>query len=319
MTKLDIKIKLTGGLGNQIFQYLAAKRLSKTFPTAAISFIPTDYITKGYRELLLKDIFDIRLSGMSNEPLLGRCIRSLSSRNSRIRMLYHKNYSLWGWRVMLCEEDMRRIGASPPLINVERIIGKNMRDGKTQERLQEVIIDGFWQDFLPLADCSDISTNLGADTLKREYPSLIPGEYIALHVRRGDYIEESGAHREFGCAYDSLSFIRNAFSLIPKHLYRHPLVICSDDLEWCRLWSSSDITKDFSSVLLIGSSSINDWLILQSSRLNICSNSTYSITAAILNKLNSKKSVRCIIPTMYTKLIPSREKNWHMIPGSILV
>ena len=319
MKSLLFRIKLTGGLGNQIFQYLAAERLRKTFPSASITFAPSDYILKGYRDLELTNIFDISIAPIPEETLIGKWNKLLTTRHQRVRRFYKEHFSLWQGGVTLSEDEMLGHSSGPALLSAEAIIKKNIRDKKPYKKAIEIVIDGFWQDFLPYIEISNIRLRTNTEPLGIAFHSLTPGSYIALHVRRGDYIDEINTHKEFGCSYDSLSYIRNALSLVPSNLHKLPLVICSDDLEWCKLWSSTSITQDFDRVVLQSHSSFDDWRVLQNSRINICSNSTYSVTAAILNNKNKNERIRCFIPCMYSKSVASREKNWHKIPGAYLI
>ena len=54
MSKLQFL--LSGGLGNQIFQYLASKYITKQIPDVIVNYSLSDYILKGYRSFEINKI-----------------------------------------------------------------------------------------------------------------------------------------------------------------------------------------------------------------------------------------------------------------------
>ena len=58
-----------------------------------------------------------------------------------------------------------------------------------------------------------------------------------------------------------------------------------------------------------------DWTILRNSKLNICANSTFSYSAAILNYKNISSKLRCIVPQWISKDKSSKEIGWISLPG----
>jgi len=51
--------------------------------------------------------------------------------------------------------------------------------------------------------------------------------------------------------------------------------------------------------------------------LNICSNSTFSYTAALLNKENKNQKIRCIVPQWINSYQTAFEKGWLKPEGFI--
>ena len=105
-------------------------------------------------------------------------------------------------------------------------------------------------------------------TFKKDY--TLPAEnYIALHVRRGDYI--LSGNNFINCSVD---YYNAALSTISSDL---PVVVVSDDIEWCK----QNIRGDF---FMEGGTLDHDLYIMTKATHNIIANSTYSWWGAWLNQ-----------------------------------
>ena len=102
--------------------------------------------------------------------------------------------------------------------------------------------------------------------------------YVAIHVRRGDYLNFSEYHPTCG-----LDYYVEAMEYFPEHKF----LVFSDDIEWCK---QQEIFKEcfFSD----GSSSGNDLFLMSIAEHNIIANSSFSWWGAWLNN-NSNKIVVC--------------------------
>lgn len=85
---------------------------------------------------------------------------------------------------------------------------------------RDVILFGFWQSYKYFEHCEDVVKNL----FKLD---KIDGfeDYCAIHVRRGDYVENAGSFPPVNETY-----IRNAMEKVPTKKF----IFLSDDIEWCR-------------------------------------------------------------------------------------
>jgi hypothetical protein len=70
-------------------------------------------------------------------------------------------------------------------------------------------------------------------------------------------------------------------------------------------------------VLMSSNDPLVDWLIMKHARLNIIANSTFSFTAALLNKTNSGHKLRCLMPTWLSANMTTASKGWTAIPGAL--
>jgi hypothetical protein len=92
--------------------------------------------------------------------------------------------------------------------------------------------------------------------------------YISLHVRRGDYVNQPQFH-----PVCSTEYYFKALDRMPSL----PVVVMSDDIEWCEEFIPG-------SLYLKGTSNIHDLSIMTQADHNIIANSSFSWWGAWLNK-----------------------------------
>ena len=96
------------------------------------------------------------------------------------------------------------------------------------------------------------------------------GDYIAIHVRRGDYLHLSHAH-----PLCTPEFYERALDCLPKNV---GAIVFSDDLEWCRhqdVFSGCDFSE--------GLRNDQDLFVMTRASHNIIANSSFSWWGAWLN------------------------------------
>lgn len=94
-------------------------------------------------------------------------------------------------------------------------------------------------------------------------------EYISLHVRRGDYLNNPSLHP--AC---SVEYYKNGLSIIGSNL---PVVIFSDDIDWCK----NNIPADYYSE---SNNANKDLFLMANATHNIIANSSFSWWGAWLNQ-----------------------------------
>ena len=102
--------------------------------------------------------------------------------------------------------------------------------------------------------------------------SFIGGETISLHIRRGDYVINSNH------PVQPKSYYREALSKFPTEL---PVVIFSDDPEWCK---KQEIFDEDRFRISEGNTSDYDLCLMSLCKYHIIANSTYSWWGAWLAK-----------------------------------
>ena len=113
--------------------------------------------------------------------------------------------------------------------------------------------------------------------------------YICLHVRRGDYLDNENIK-----LYNVLSkeYIER---VINKYFPNNKIICISDDINWCKENLSNNLNIIFADK---SSNPIIDFYIQTLTKGNICSGSSFSIAGVILNPNKDKK---IIIPKPFFK------------------
>ncbi|HLN10906.1 MAG TPA: alpha-1,2-fucosyltransferase [Xanthobacteraceae bacterium] len=210
-----IVVRLYGGLGNQMFQYAAARALSLR-SRAEVKLDLTEFSIDPLRGYELGNLSvaatpasaaDLRRFGLTSRPMAWRRRRWLRllawPRAEPMRRQSHFHF------------DQRIISLRPP-----------------------VYLDGYWQSERYFAD--------HAETLRRE---LVPAgpldpanaavaaqidavNAVSVHVRRGDYVSVRKTNRYHGVC--SPEYYRRAIAHVRARIAAPHLFVFSDDPYWCR-------------------------------------------------------------------------------------
>ncbi|MFC4668085.1 alpha-1,2-fucosyltransferase [Seohaeicola nanhaiensis] len=246
-----ITTRLHGRLGNQMFQYAAARGLAERLCTT----VALD--TRGAKargEGVLTRVFDLSLSQPDRLP--------------PDRQTAPLRYLIW------------RAAGLPPKLHRERSLGYN-RASETWE--DGSYLHGYWQSeryFAKAADAVRSAFTFPAfrDPRNKEMASRIAATLsISLHVRRGDYLT-TGAHGTCDSAYYNAALER-----ILSGLEGQPTVyVFSDDPAWARdnLPLPCDrVVVDFNGP----DADYEDMRLMSLCQHNIIANSSFSWWAAWLN------------------------------------
>lgn len=117
-------------------------------------------------------------------------------------------------------------------------------------------------------------------------PSIIPTDYVAIHVRRGDFLLPQNSKKH---ATMDINYYRKAMSMFPKDT---KFIIVTDDRKWCE--------ENFTNVDYSGGDLIGDFkTLLSASKGVIYGNSSFGYFGALLNPNKDKLVVAC--------------KNWYKL------
>ncbi len=147
-----------------------------------------------------------------------------------------------------------------------------------------------------------------------------PNKYISIHIRRGDYLSNKKILNHYFSKFSPIEFILMSLKLIPSQFINYPIYFISDDLSWRNEIIeilSKRITNKF--IVIDKIDDLTEWSILRHSIINICSNSTFGYTAALLNPENIDQKLRCIIPQWINKNETAFEKGWLTQKGFIAI
>lgn len=205
--------KLSGGLGNQLFQYAAGRALAKRHGVPLV--LDTgwfDYIPKSNTP---------RFFELSRYPVAARVTQG----HERVLCSLHNGQILgrlqWlprPWR------HVREKGFDYQELNISGA--------------RPVYLDGYWQSYKYFDACRDTLL----DELTPSVPMSVQDEALAgmlqdgpgvsVHVRRGDYVSNAKAHQNHGLA--PLTYYAQAIGRMHEKLPHARFFVFSDDLEWAR-------------------------------------------------------------------------------------
>lgn len=200
-----ITLLLRGGLGNQLFQYAAAR--------AAADRIGTDLL------LDLRYYVHADKRG-SKAPWITQLVRDVGFRR------YHSARDAHGAlrRIQRAVLERRRVVREDGLGFDQRLFVPS--DGA-------VLVGEFQSPLYFASHREQILSSLHVDTCALAHLSAAVGGmidgYIGLHVRRGDYLTTPGFAMQ-----DSLAYYRRAIATARAQLGHLPLLIFTDDQPWCR-------------------------------------------------------------------------------------
>ena len=296
-----------GGLGNQIFQYLASREISNRFNNIDLYYSLSNYIINGSRnfdlnKLLIKPIKVDTKNGNFRDEILQKIINRIPLLNQN-----HKSKIKFKLNILnnLYFEDNENNYFNDPLLKLIEDINS------LQYKKKKLKIYGFWQN--PSSYLSNLkdSTDLLIDTKELIPRSIESNNYITIHIRRADYYSRKDIIDFYFSKFSPVEYILLSLKLIPNEYQNMPIFLLSDDKSW-----SNKITNILSNSLkrkinvIKNTNHFEDWAILRHASINICSNSTFSFTAALLNNENKDRKLRCIVPQWINKEETAYKKGW---------
>lgn len=262
-----IIIKLQGGLGNQMFQYAAARRLAIINHTS-LKLDTTALVNDELRSYALNS-FNIYEEFVTQREL--NFIYRLIGWRRRILQLVPAATIIWDKYV--------------PWKIVQEIQAQNV-DSTVIRAKGNVYLDGYWQSEKYFIDIQDIirgefSFKSHIFASKSEIKELIANTHsIGLHIRRGDYIANSSINQSHGTC--DLSYYRYAVDFFARRISIPHFFVFSDDPAWCK----QNLILDHPVTVVSQSYSNSDHEDLQlmsQCQHQIIANSTFSWWAAWLN------------------------------------
>lgn len=246
-----IEVEISGGIGNQLFQFAAALALAQHLNAEII-------LDVSWYERELKSV-DKRHIGLEEFLDLSKIRRVKSKRHPKVEIAIKmaKNYKV---------------------INDAKIDLGTFHSLSTRRHIR---MSGYWQSeayFTPVIDFlrTSYSKHLTMSTLANEIANQIGSSVsLGIHVRRGDYITNPKTNSFHGvCGED---YFTNATRLILKSTQIDKIYVFSDDVHWCR----ENLDLDIPNVLVESAVSDTEQLkLLSLCNHHIISNSSFSWWAA---------------------------------------
>ncbi len=301
----NIQFFFNGGLGNQIFQYLASRKISNKFKNISLSYSLSNYIISGKRDfdlnqLLIKPVEVKTKVRNFNDENISKIINLIpflnQNQKSKIKFKFNILNNLYF-------EDAKNNHLNDPLLKLI----KDINSLKYKKR--KLKIYGYWQN--PSSYLTNLKEymDLLIDTKDLLPKGIEPKNYITIHIRREDYYSRKDIIEFYFSKFSPVEYILLSLKLIPSEYKNMPIFLLSDDKSWSKKLSnilSNSLNRKIT--VIKTNNHFEDWAILRHASINICSNSTFSFTAALLNNENKDSKLRCIVPqwinsdeTAYTK------------------
>ena len=260
---MPIIVRLNGGLGNQMFQYAAGKRLAEKRAT----------------ELKMDlSLFD-RQPGCSYE--LNRfAVNEKFSTKREVRSL---KYGMGSFLTRLSgsrRKKARRLSST-------YILEKGFQfDPDILDLPDNVLLEGYWQSEKYFSDIAELIRKIFSprwiSTFTQEVSARIRNcDSVGVHIRRGDYVlneKTSQFHGICTVAYYEECVRKVSETVAPLHLF-----IFSDDITWCR----ANLVFPYETTFVDRGDTddpVGDLYLMSLCLHNIIANSSFSWWAAWLNR-----------------------------------
>ncbi len=300
----EIQFLFSGGLGNQIFQYFASRYISQNFNNLRIEYATSKSIKKGYRnleinQLIREQIFISKEYNQISEKIYSKLIDYSPFLNKEFKGYIKSNLDLFN--CLYCEKNIK-------FEDSLAILAKDLNF--LMNRFKKLKIKGYWQNSNSYIDNLSFYRNLLIDT-KRLIPlGISPNSYITIHIRRGDYLSKEN-FGYYNTKFSPIEFILLSLQLLPDENKSKKIYLISDDKKWAHNLAyllSGRLGYKF--LILDTKNLLEDWVICRHASINICANSSFSYSAALLNNENLGNKLRCIIPQWINKDSSAFEKGW---------
>jgi len=268
-----IIINLTGGLGNQMFQYAFGKTIAIKHNTD-LKLHFTNALLNTQRSYQL-DIFNISSSVATNKDL--KKLGIIQNRIvNRLQYLLDERYRIQFNKHIVTQK-------FPYCFDPKYLTIKD-----------DSYIQGNWSDenyFIEIKDIirKEFTSKKKLDEKNQKILKHIQETHsVSIHVRRGDYITNKANAQTFG--FIGLHYYVNAIEKINKTVSNPVFFVFSDDILWCK----ANLTPLTNNIHYIdhnkGKDAYKDLLLMSACKHNIIANSTFSWWGGWLNT-NSNKIV----------------------------
>ena len=269
-----VLVRLTGGLGNQMFQYAAGRALADRLDAELV------LDTRAFDHVLARQVYTRRSYALSPFRLRARLATAADLKD---------------WPVWVVEIGLR-LRLLRPLIRPWYFqSGIGYDPGVT--RLQEpVCLVGYWQSERYFLDSADgIRDDFGLlRALSAANQQLLDlarsANSVGLHVRRGDFVSLKDAAQLHGLC--SVDYYRRAIGLLRDRCPDCRFLVFSDDPQWAR----AELPLDQSAAFVTGNEQRpeQDLALMSACKHHIIANSSFSWWAGWLG--NSPQQI-VIAPT----------------------
>jgi len=255
-----IIVRISGGLGNQMFQYAIAKAMAKKNNSnfkLDVSFYPKQTLRK----------YELNYLNIEEKVACEKeCIQLRGKEGLSFKV----------------KKKLKLIVNRPKSYTLERRV--TVFDESIWSKSGDVYLDGFWQNenyFLSIKEeiLRDFALKEELSSEAKEHmKSIENSQSISLHVRRGDYVKNSHTKSVHGVC--GLEYYKKAKEYICNNVEKPKFYVFSDDINWCK-----DSFGFLENKIFIDNtkSALEDLELMKKCKHNVIANSTFSWWGAWLN------------------------------------
>ncbi|MBI3631991.1 MAG: alpha-1,2-fucosyltransferase [Candidatus Vogelbacteria bacterium] len=276
-----IIVKISHGLGNQLFQYALGRYLSiknKTdlfldtsfYTTINKSETPRTYSLDNFKIIgklsSAAEMLNIGIPNVSNTTFVEKLKRKLLRMSERTKPLRDRKFIIEPY-FQFCPEIFE--------INDNCYLSGNWQSEKYFKKIEDVL-----RKELTL---KNIPTFLTKEWLQKTATC----NSISIHIRRGDYIQKTNTNKIHGTC--EAEYYENAVKLISKTINKPEFFIFSDDIDWAK----KNLRINYP-IHLVSDNEILDYeelIIMSNCKHNITANSSFSWWGAWLNNNRNKITI----------------------------
>ena len=263
-----IIVRLSGGLGNQMFQYSYALILSKKLNREILidDFILRDYPLK---KKFTKRNFELNIYKNQYNFFIKDFLNGIPKRGyfysffSKIKLMFYNCYLITDSNI--------------PSFNELKRIDKNIYlSGIFQEKIDYSKYNKIIIDFFSSKNILYKKLNF-SNSIK---DLIINSNSVSIHIRRGDYLKKNNLQTHGLCTLD---YYKKAINYFVDKNSNINFFIFSDDLEWCK--NNFNLTQN---IFYCEGSPLDDFVLMSLCKNNIIANSSFSWWSAFLNQNENK-------------------------------
>ena len=300
-----IQFIYSGGLGNQIFQFLASKYIEKKYKNINIYHsLSTNYQEKSFRKfqlnyVLKKEIKIVEEFNYDKNLICSNLFKRIKLTSKLINYINRNN--------IIYEADINNTNSiSNPINNLSNKIEFFL---KIKTKFKKKII-GTWENPTSYINILDQMKSYFKDERFKLPDYANNKKYICIHLRRGDFLSNRAHINGAFSNFSIVNFIIKSFHILPSEFDSLPIIVTTEDIDWTNSWIQLLGSKFKKEILVCNNDSLTDWYINKNAALNIISNSTFSYTAALLNNFSADNKLKCIVPQWIRNNQSSIEKGW---------
>lgn len=259
-----------GGLGNQLFQYAAAKTLALKHNTDLkldVSFLEAMHENAHTKRELELHYFQTSFHKATSEEI------QLFNKPTFFKKIVNKYFPFHPGNFYYAKEKGFEY------------------DQSFKSFPQNTYLEGFWQSEKYFSEIRSVLLKelvlkeKSGERINDVLHQILGSNAVSIHIRRGDYITNKNASEFHGNL--SMEYYYEALSLIAKRIAHPKVFVFSDDIEWVKMNFNTRyecVFVDFNTA----QTSVWDLYLMSACKHNIIANSSFSWWGAWLNQHQDK-------------------------------